>query len=291
MLAVRQCLPSHSTFRRSWGILAGLGLVAIAACADHKRTANVDSDLTRDLQLAGQINAQPTFQDTALSSAAPTRAPAPTKSPAPTPTRTTRQERRMSPPAAQDVRPSIPTPAPVPAAATAPSREIGAGTGIVMTTGGRVCTETNRPGDKIVATIDSPVSGKNGALIPAGSKVVLELASVTPGDQAHIDFRVRGLYVNDSLYSATGTVSPTTPLERVKVANPDANADKKKVIGGAIAGAILGQIIGHNTKGTVIGAATGAAAGAVAAKAGEKYENCLPAGASLHMTLGQSVVM
>ena len=293
MRFARQCVPSHSTFRWSRGVLAGFGLAAIAACADHKRTASGDSDLTRDLQLAGQINAQPTFQDTALSSAAPTRTPAPTKTPTPTPTRTARQERRMSPPPAQDVRPSIPTPNPAPAASPSrmPSREIGAGTGIVMTSGGRVCTETNRPGDKIVATIDSPVSGTNGALIPAGSKVVLEIASVTPGDQAHIDFRVRGLYVNDSLYPATGTVSPTTPLERVKVANPDANADKKKVIGGAIAGAILGQIIGHNTKGTVIGAATGAAAGAVAAKAGEKYENCLPAGASLHMTLGQSVVM
>lgn len=291
MLVARRCVLSHLTFRRSRGVLAGLGLVAIAACADHKRTASADSDLTRDLQLAGQINAQPTFQDTALSSAAPARAPAPTKTPTPTPTHTARQERRLSAPAPQDVRPSIPTPAPVPAAAPAPAREIGAGTGIVMTSGGRVCTVSNRPGDKIVATIDSPVSGTNGALIPAGSKVVLEVASVTPGDQAHIDFRVRGLYVNDSLYPATGTVSPTTPLERVKVANPDANADKKKVIGGAIAGAILGQIIGHNTKGTVIGAATGAAAGAVAAKAGEKYENCLPAGASLHMTLGQSVAM
>jgi hypothetical protein len=160
-----------------------------------------------------------------------------------------------------------------------------------MTSGGRVCTVTNRPGDKIVATIDSPISGTNGALIPAGSKVVLEIASVTPGDQAAIDFRVRGLYVNDSLYAITGTVSQSTPLEKVKVANSDANADKKKVIGGAIAGAILGQIIGHNTKGTVIGAATGAAAGAVAAKATEKYEACLPAGASLHMTLGQPVTM
>ena len=294
MRAARQGVQSHSTFRLYRRLLAGLGLAAAVSCADHKRTASADSDLTRDLQLAGQINAQPTFQDTALSSAAPARAAAAAKTPTPTPTRTARPERRMSPASApQDVRPSIPAPAPVPAAmpAAAPSREIGAGTGMVMTTGGRVCTATNRPGDKIVATIDAPVSGTNGALIPAGSKVVLEVASVTPGDQAHIDFRVRGLYVNDSLYPATGTVSPTTPLERVQVANPDANADKKKVIGGAIAGAILGQIIGHNTKGTVIGAATGAAAGAVAAKAGEKYENCLPAGASLHMTLGQSVTM
>jgi hypothetical protein len=160
-----------------------------------------------------------------------------------------------------------------------------------MTSQGRVCTEDNRPGDKIVARIDSPVSGTNGALIPAGSKVVLEIASVTPGDQGSIQFRVRSIFVNDSSYSVAGTVSPSTPLERVKVANSDPNADKKKVIGGAIAGAILGQIIGHNTKGTVIGAATGAAAGAVAAKATEKYEACLPAGASLQMTLAQPVTM
>jgi hypothetical protein len=41
----------------------------------------------------------------------------------------------------------------------------------------------------------------------------------------------------------------------------------------------------------VIGAATGAAAGAVAAKAGEKYEACLPAGSSLHMTLAQAITL
>jgi YMGG-like Gly-zipper len=275
--------------------LTALAIAALGACSDHKRGAGADSGLSRDLQLAGQISAQPTFQDTALNSpAAAVRESAPAKTPTPAPARSTPPKRRMSPAAAPlDVHPSVPAPTPIPAAApaAAPSREIGAGTGIVMTSNGRVCTETNRPGDKIVATIDSPISGTNGAFIPAGSKVVLEIASVTPGDQAHIDFRVRGLYLNDSLYSIAGTVSPTTPLERVKVANSDANADKKKVIGGAIAGAILGQIIGHNTKGTVIGAATGAAAGAVAAKATEKYESCLPQNASLHMTLAQSLVM
>ena len=274
---------------------AACALVGAAACSDHKRNGSADSDLTRDLQLAGQISAQPTptFQDTALSSAAPVRASAPSKTP--TPARSaTRRERSMSPaqpPLDVTPHPQPSAPIPSPAPASAPTREIGAGTGITMTSGGRVCTETNRPGDKIVATVDAPISGSNGALIPAGSKVVLEIASVTPGDQAQISFRVRALYVNDSSYSIAGTVSPSTPLERVKVQNPDANADKKKVIGGAIAGAILGQMIGHNTKGTVIGAATGAAAGAVAAKATEKYEACLPAGASLHMTLAQAVAM
>ena len=268
-------------------------LIGAAACSDHKRTASADSDLTRDLQLAGQIAAQPTtFQDTALSpTTTRVRASVPVKTPSPT--RTARHERPLSPaqpPLDATPRPQASLPLPAPAAA-APAREIGAGTGITMISGGRVCTETNRPGDKIVATTDSPISGTNGALIPAGSKVVLEVASVTPGDQAQITFRVRSLYVNDSSYSIAGNVSPTTPLERVKIRNPDANADKKKVIGGAVAGAIIGQIIGHNTKGTVIGAATGAAAGAVAAKAGEKYEACLPAGASLHMTLAQAIAM
>ena len=294
----RPRLSGYSASIISPRALVGVALLAaVSACADHKRTASADSDLSRDLQLAGQIAAQPTFQDTALSSpAAPVRQAAPERT---TPTRRVahREEHRPSPaPQPMDVRPSTPVattpmPAPAPAAAAAPVRQIGAGTSIVMTSGGRVCTEDNRPGDKIVATIDSPVSGTNGALIPAGSKVVLEVASVTPGDQGSIQFRVRSIYVNDSSYSIAGTVSPTTPLERVKVANSDPNADKKKVIGGAIAGAILGQIIGHSTKGTVIGAAGGAAAGAVAAKASEKYEACLPAGASLHMTLAQAVSM
>jgi len=291
-----------ASVRSRWsGAVLLLTLAGLAGCADRHRNPGGDSDLAHDLQLANQVaTPQPTFQDTALGPASAVRAPAPTKTP--TPARTsTRRERSISP--AQpplDANPrqapaaTIPSPVPAAAPATAPAAargEIGAGTGIVMTSGGRVCTESNRPGDKIVATIDSPVNGTNGAVIPAGSKVVLEVASVAPGDQAQIQFRVRSVFVGDSSYSIAGTVSPTTPLERVEVANPDANADKKKVIGGAIAGAILGQIIGHNTKGTVIGAAAGAGAGAVAAKASKKYEACLPAGASLHMTLSQPVAM
>src|SRR5256714_9728640 len=97
-------------------------------------------------------------------------------------------------------RPQPSAPMPSAAPAPAPSREIGAGTGLTMTSGGRVCTETNRPGDKIVATVDSPVSGTNGALIPAGSKGGLEIASVTPGAPAQISFRVAASSGKDSSY-------------------------------------------------------------------------------------------
>lgn len=292
---------THTSVASSLAALALL--VGMAGCSDHRNNnATADSVLGHDLALANQATTpQPTFEDTALSSSARAETPKPEpRTPRPAPTRSNaRRERSMSPSEApSDVNPhpvpSAPAPSPAMTPAPAPSKEIGAGTGFSATTGGKVCTSTNRPGDKVVATIDSPISGTNGALIPAGSKAVLEVASVSPGDSpesSQITFRVRSIYVNDVSYNVDGSVDSSTPLERVQVPNSDPNADKKKVIGGAIAGAILGQIIGHNTKGTIIGAAAGAGAGAVAAHASQKYEACLPAGASLHVTLAQAVAM
>jgi hypothetical protein len=89
---------------------------------------------------------------------------------------------------AEEPRPVVERPAPAPA-----TRGIAAGTSFGITTTGQVCT-SNLPGDKIVATTNSAVVGENGAVIPAGTSVVLEVASVTPGDspeQAHPDGRDR----------------------------------------------------------------------------------------------------
>jgi hypothetical protein len=163
-----------------------------------------------------------------------------------------------------------------------------------MTSTSRVCTNTNRPGDKMVATVNSPITGSNGAVIPAGTPVVLEVASVTEGstaEGAQITFRVRSVVVDDKTYEAAADVASLGTLEKTKVANLDPNSDKKKVIGGAIAGAILGQMMGRNTKSTVIGAAAGAAAGAAVAKAGEKWEGCLPQGSPMRLTLNAPIVI
>lgn len=293
----------------SWVTLATLMAYA-AACGDRgaQSKAAADSDLTRDLALASQQPvAQPTFQDTAV---APTPKPAPAKESAPVPQPKTRSPRRPEPRAEvpRPVSPTPPTqtpvvqptqvaqaPTPAPAAAPAPARgEIGVGTGFGLTSGAKVCTNTNRPGDKIVATLNSAVTGSNGAVIPAGSTIVLEVASTNPGqngDGAQINFRIRSLVINDKTYDVSGDVSTVSPLEKTKVANGDPNAEKKKVIGGAIAGAILGQMIGHNTKGTIIGAAAGAATGAAVSRSGESYEGCLPAGSSLHITLNSPILM
>lgn len=291
-------------------VVTSIALCALAACGRDKTSdrASADSALARDLALAGQqTSQQPTFQDTTI---APTPEPAPAKQrervverepaprrPAPAPRREEPQPQRVTQTPQPQPTPinSVPAPAPAPIAgpAAAPS-EIGAGANFGLTSGSKVCSATNLPGDKLVATLNEAVTGTNGAVIPAGSTVVLEVTSVTAGENAEaaqVAFRVRSVVVNDKTYNVDAAVTPMAPLEKSKVADTDPNADKKKVIGGAIAGAILGQMIGHNTKGTVIGAAAGAAAGAAVAKSGEKWQACLPAGAPLRLTLNAPLVI
>jgi hypothetical protein len=272
-------------------------VVAAAGCSRGDKKAETDSTLARDLALASAQPAMPTFQDTAIAPAPvqagraktppePTRAQAAPRRTAPAPRTTPRQ------PAPQPTEAPAPAPvATVPAPAPAPVASIGAGTGVNVTSGSKICTSA-LPGEKFVATLNSGVTGENGASLPAGATAVIEVASTSgTDDNPTINFRLKSIVVGDKTYPVSADVQPEATLVRTKVQNPDGNADKKKVIGGAIAGAILGQMIGHNTKGTVIGAAAGAATGAAVAKAGEKYEGCLPAGSQFRLTLNSALVM
>jgi len=285
-----------------WTVI-GVALAACAACSDRESTsrAAADSSLARDLSLANaQTSAAPQLQDTATS---PTPAPASHAQredrPAPVRTHTARrpqveqppQQSHAAPPAVQPT-PVMPAPTPAQMPAATPARgEIGSGSTFALTNGTKVCT-SNVPGDKIVATLNESVTGSNGAVIPSGSTVVLEVASVTPGENGSdpkIALRVRSVVVSDKTYSVAGDVTPLAPLDKTKIA--DGGTDKTKVVGGAIAGAILGQMIGHNTKGTLIGAAAGAATGAAVGHNGEQWAACLPAGAPLRLTLSSPIVM
>jgi hypothetical protein len=121
--------------------------------------------------------------------------------------------------------------------------------------------------------------------------VVLQVASVTPpgdGSEGAIGLIVHSVELNGRNYPISGDAASAGTLERIRL---NADADKKKVIGGAVAGALIGQIMGKNTKGTVIGAAAGAATGAVAAKMTEKYDGCLPEGAPIRMTVTNALIL
>jgi hypothetical protein len=277
---------------RTCSFLMICAALTLAACADNTDQARADSELARDLALVNQAPANPEFRDVPLSEA--TRPAPTTKAPAPaTRARTTAPWRAPTPaPVVTRPRPVEPEPAPV-VEQPAPQprfRGIREGTSFALSTGSRVCTN-NLPGDKIVATVTSAVIGEDGAVIPVGTTVVLEVAEVRPGDSpesARIGLRVRSVLLNDEPHNVDGNVAVLSELERSERPR-DGSSDKKKVIGGAVAGAILGQIMGRDTKSTVIGAAAGAAAGTAAAAATRKYDACLPSGANVRVTTTQPI--
>lgn len=284
-------MPRHTVFgtrRSALGLAAAL--VIVGACSDAK--PEVDAELARDLELATAQPAAPQLNDGPLDAPAPVRA----RAESPRPRAQSPRPRAEAPVRRVDtttLRESAPAPQVEVEQQSAPARfrGVSAGTNIGLSTRSQVCTN-NLPGDKLVATVTSAVVGEDGAVIPAGSTVVLEVASVTSGntpESAQISLRVKSVVLNDEAHAVDGNVAITSDLERGPVA---ANgSDKKKVIGGAIAGAVIGQVMGRDTRSTVIGAAAGAAAGTAAAAATRKYHACLPAGASVRVTTSQPIIL
>jgi len=268
--------------------------LGIAACSKGENKADslaTDTALNRDLQLAtGDSAAQPQLKDVPAT-------PAPTPTPSnPTPATTRPRTTRPTP------RPSTPTrspePAPPPRTASGntvtPGEKggggnvgaIASGTSLTLASGSKVCTNTNKVGDRITATTTEAVSGSNGAVIPAGATVVLEVTklkrSENANDNIEMGFAVRSIQFGGNTYNVDADVTSAS-VDRVR--NSTKGNDAKKVIGGAVIGAVVGQVIGKDTKGTVIGAATGAAAGTAAAAATANYEGCVNDGGRIVIKL------
>jgi outer membrane lipoprotein SlyB len=283
--------------------ICAVALLTVAACSkgDNKSGQDPlaqDSSLSRDLQLANNDSAaQPQLKDVPTTPPpAPPRAAEVEKrrvAAAPPP------RRRTPAPVSQPKAPPV-TQAPVttPSGNTvvkAPSGGnsegavgvVSAGTNLSLSSGQRVCTNTNSVGDRITATLAEAVSGSNGVVIPAGATAVLEVTSLGRSNQAgenmNIGLVVRSIAYGGKTYPVNGQIV-SAAVEQVKAAD---NNDATKVAGGAVVGAILGHILGgrSKTKGTIIGAAGGAAAGAVLAHQTEKYDACLPSGGQVVVKL------
>ena len=294
-------MPAPSrTFRVVLPLATALSLAA--GCRDHAPPA-ADSSLAQDLAMAQRAGPGPeVFNDAPLGASAPAAPAAGRASPRAEPPRVSTPRprptpRRESPPAQVAQAPRAPSPraespAPEPAPSPAPAAGvIGAGSRIGMTINGRVCTNTALAGDKFTATVTSATMGTNGAVIPAGATVVLEVASVDradPVENSRIEFRVRAIDVDGAARQANGDVTSLASLEKAQTSGGN---EKTKVIGGAVAGAVLGQIFGHSTKSTVVGAAAGAAAGTAAARSARSTYACLPEGSAMRLTLSQDFVM
>lgn len=289
--------------RHSIALVFPISMFLLGACRDRNaETATIDSLLARDLTLAAgdaPARSTPAIGDTAISTqSAPIQAtprpgtrPAETPSvrPAPQPSRSPRPSRQAAEPAPTPAPvAAAPTPAPTPAPAPAPgptpgpSRGLASGTSLTGITNAEICSLANRPGDRIVAALAEPVNGPDGAMLPAGTPILVEMAQ--PAADGSFVFRVRSVQVNGELVPVQGTVRVGDDVA-ITERRVSKGGDKGKVITGAIIGAIAGRVLGGGTRGTVIGAAGGAAAGTIAAARNSQTERCLPAGAALTITL------
>lgn len=279
--------------------------LALAACTvkDSKSDSTLarDTALNRDLALAGKdTTVQPQLRDVPATPAA-TTPPAPAPAPAASAPRRTAPVTRPST-SGRTATPARPTPTPT--TTTTPSGNtvtrnttgssssgggvgtIASGTSLALRSNSRVCTNTYQVGQTFDATTTSAVSGTNGATIPAGATVKLEVTqlkrSENINDKIVMEFAVRSVSFGGHTYNVSGSVA-NADVERVR--NQPRDKDVQKVVGGAVLGAIAGQILGKNTKSTVVGAAAGAAAGAGVAGATSNYEGCLPDGGNVTVTL------
>jgi hypothetical protein len=167
---------------------------------------------------------------------------------------------------------------------------IAAGSTLNLASNSRVCTNTNRVGQRFAATVSQTVSGSNGATIPAGATANIEITelkrSENVNDKVVMGFRVVSVSFGGRTYPVTAT---TTYANVDRVRNEPQNKDIQKVIGGAVVGAVVGQVLGRSTTGTVVGAAAGAAGGAAAAAATANYEGCVPSGGRITVSLDSPV--
>ena len=269
---------SKYTARFRVSIVVG-AVVLMAACGGDKSKSDTalaaDSSLNRDLALAGKDTAaQPQLTDVPATSGGATKTgtksggtAAKTKTKVGTTTKSGNTVTKG-------------------AGTTSRSGLIPAGTALNLRANSEICTNTNKVGDRFTATVNESVVGSNGATIPAGSTVTLEVTrlkrSENMNDAIVMEFAVQSVEVSGKSYPLNASVT-TASVDRVR--NSSKSNDAKKVVAGAAIGAIAGQILGKNTKSTVIGAAAGAAAGAGAAAATANYEGCVRPGGNIVVTL------
>ena len=260
----------------------------IGACSTKTdNSAAADSALNKDIQLANRDTAaQPALTDIAASSTAPATATSRTTTTSRTTSRTPTTTTRKS---TTSVTSSGNTVTRNPGGTAARVGTIPAGATLNLASGSKICTNTNKVGERFNASVTDAVVGSNGAVIPAGATATVEVTELKRSENANDNVVMGFRVVSVAFGGHTYPVSATTSYAQVsKVKNQPKSKDVQKVVGGAALGAIAGQILGRSTKATVIGAAAGGAAGAAAAAATANYEGCVNSGGRITATLNSS---
>ena len=262
-------------------VLATLTLAALAACGrgDRSDVASADS-LNRDLQLApvdtsAALNDQPS---------ADTATPAPPATPAPAPAPKPKPKPKPAP------APASPAPAAQPAPAPAAPAALSAGTALAVTTDAEIHSRKNKVGDQVTATVGKDIKDATGrTVIPAGSKVTLQVTAIAPSDSKSdttgtLTLKPVSVVVNGQTQPITASISG---VHTQLVGRGVDGADAAKVGAGTAVGAIVGRVLGGSTKGAIIGGVIGGAVGTQRAVETKDRDVVLPAGTGITVTLDQ----
>ena len=179
-----------------------------------------------------------------------------------------------------------------PAAPARPTGEIASGATLLLHPTQVVCTDSNKVGDIVTATVADAVTGTNGVSIPAGAVVRLRITALKRAenvkDPIDMGFDPQSVEVDGQSYDLHATVV-SEKIDHIR--NEPKSKDVQKVVGGAVIGAIAGKLIGKSTKGAVVGAAAGAAAGAGVAATTANFEGCIAKGSDMTVKLTAPVTI
>ena len=244
--------------------LATLAVVGLAGCA--KKTAeNTSAGASSDSLLASSPIEPAQGQLQPQSNVPPTPAPAPQQTqqaPAPTPKATT-------PPAQAKPKPKPPAP-------EAPSATVTAGTGVKITVGTALTSETATVGQEWIGQVAEAVTVGAMAPFPSGSVVHGVVAAVKPatkGDRALLVLRVTSIEANGRTHEISATADSL-------IAGSTRTRNVGAVAGGAAAGALIGSAVGGG-KGALIGGLLGGAAATGAAASSKGYQVSVKEGAEM----------
>ncbi len=255
-------------FRRTpLALLAAIALMAsfaLVGCG-QKPAETASTSASSDSLLAsspvetpqGQIQPKTDFQPQTTGTEKPAETPAPPK------TETPKSE--------------APKPKPKPAAPAAPTATIAAGTGLKISVGAALSSETATIGQEWQGSISEAVTVGNLAPFPAGSVVHGIVDGVKPaakGDRAVLVLRVTSIEANGKSHAISATADSI-------VAGSTRARNVGAVAGAAGAGALIGRAIGGSGKGALIGGIIGGAAATGAVANSKGFQATVKEGAEL----------
>lgn len=254
-----------------WSCAPVLVVLALAGCA--KKQSSVEMASSSDSLLASNPVEQPAGDITPQTQYSQPQTPPPAEEP-PAPA----EPKHKSQPKAS---------APAAAPARNPGVKVDAGTGINVSVGTQISSESANVGDTWTGEVKENVIVGDRVVFPAGSVVtgtVTEAVPAEKGKRARLGIEVTSITVN-------GTKHPVEAGTEAIEAGSTRARNLGAMAGGAAAGALIGRAVGGSGKGALIGGLLGGAAAGAGVAASKGYQVVLKEGTVVTFNVKQAVTV